>query len=84
MRMRVALAAAADDAYRGAPPGVQDWADKVFDWLEEDPVNPHARRHRFSQGLYYVAMRSADQDWALLWEPEGETAFVQYLGLWSP
>lgn len=69
-----------DDAYTRVPDAVAVWADKVFDWLEEDPVNPHARRRAFVGGQYAVLVTLLGESWLILWEPVGEQAFVRYLG----
>lgn len=69
------------DAYSRVPLPVAHWADRVFDWIELDPVDPQARRRRFSTGHWAVTARIVDEDWLILWqETEDDLAVVVYLG----
>lgn len=78
--MKVQLDADADDAYSNVPLPVAHWADEVFDWLEESPVNVRARARRFTNGLWAVTRVIGGDDWLILWEPDGEIARVRHLG----
>lgn len=69
-------------AYALAPLAVAQWADQVFDWLEQDPVNPHALVHVFSGPVRAVFAQIDDRRWMLLWSIERtEVAVVRHLGL---
>ena len=54
--------------------------DDVLDALERDPSDPALRRHRFSNGLWYVLIGYHQGDSALLWEPHSDAVAVRYLG----
>lgn len=69
-----------DDAYGLVPFPVARWADQVFDWLEEQPVNVRARAHAFTNGVHAVTATIAEEEWLLLWEYEGADVVVRYLG----
>lgn len=62
------------------------WADQVLDWLEQDPVSPHAKRRRMADGQWAVRASLTDEDWVLLWrvrrDSDGsEFAYVTYIGV---
>lgn len=78
--MRVHLDPDPDDAYHAAPPLAAEWADQVMDWLEEEPVNPHARRRRFQSGFWAVVATLEGQEWVIVWEQVGDEAHIRYLG----
>jgi hypothetical protein len=52
----------------------------MLDALERDTSDPALRRHRFSNGLWYVLIPYHQGDYALLWEPHGDAVAVRYLG----
>lgn len=79
-RMRLELDPDPQASYASVPLPVAQWADAVFDWLEQDPVNPHATRHRYTTGTYEVRATIEGLEWRLLWEREGDRAVVVYLG----
>lgn len=68
------------DAYSRAPLPVALWADRVFDWLEETPVNVRARAHQFTTGERAVVAHVAGDDWLIIWEYDGSDVVVRYLG----
>lgn len=53
---------------------------ETLDLLEQHPTAPSLRRHRFSNGLWYVRVPFHDGDYAVLWEPYGDAIAVRYLG----
>ncbi len=78
--MRVELDPEPYDAYARVPLPVAQWADQVFDWLEETPVNVRARAHRFSTGEQAAVASIAGDDWLIIWEADGDVSRVRYLG----
>ncbi len=78
--MHVQLDADPYDTYERVPLVVAHWADQVFDWLEEAPVDVRARTHQFTNGLWAVTAHRAGESWLILWEPDGDIARVRYLG----
>jgi hypothetical protein len=78
--MQLAFDPGPDDAYRSVPSAVAHWADEVFDWLEESPVNVRARTARFNNGLWAVRRTIGDEDWLILWEEVDDIAYVRFLG----
>ncbi len=78
--MALQLDPPAKAAYDLVPFPVAMWADRVFDWLEEKPVNVRAHVHGFTNGVHAVTATISDEDWLLLWEYEGPDVVVRYLG----
>lgn len=70
----------AEDAHARVPLPVARWADRVFDWLEEEPINVQARRHAFTNGLWAVTAQLDGEGWLILWEQQGPDLVVHYLG----
>lgn len=68
------------DAYGRVPLPVAQWADQVFDWLQEEPIDVRGRRHRFTTGEWAVTAHIQGEDWLVLWEPAGSDVRVRYLG----
>lgn len=79
--MRLSFDLQPRNAYDDVPAAVAAWADRVFDWLEQDPVDPRAYARLFSSGTRAVVSTIRDETWVILWEPEGDEAVVRYLGL---
>lgn len=79
--MRIGLDPQPQRAYADVPAAVAAWADRVFDWLEQDPVDPRAYPRLFSGGVRATTATIRDETWVVLWEPEGEEAVVRFLGL---
>lgn len=42
--------------------------EEALDWIEADPPDVRAKRRRFSNGLWVIAVREAGEDWTILWE----------------
>lgn len=59
--------------------------DFNFDLLRADPIDPRARRHRFTEldaWIVYVEIPGRPHGYAIIWhEVEGEV-YVLYLGPW--
>jgi len=72
------------DAYSRVPLTVAQWVDKVFDWLQEEPISAQARRHHFTTGEWAVTAHLQSEDWLIIWEPDGLDVRVRYLGENTP
>ncbi|MDQ1294007.1 MAG: hypothetical protein QG608_1890 [Actinomycetota bacterium] len=53
-----------------------------LDWLEDDHKDPRVRRHRLHcPKLWLIRVPAPDSDdYAILWETDGETTVVHYIG----
>ena len=62
-------------------PRVASAIEEVLDWIEAEPMNPRARRRRFSNGMWAVVRRVDDDEWLVLWEedPPGQPV-VRFIG----
>lgn len=47
-----------------------DAVEEAMDWIEADPPDVRAKRHRFSNGMWAVQVRAAGEEWTLVWEEE--------------
>jgi hypothetical protein len=55
----------------------------VLSVIEEDPGRAEVRRHRFSNGLWAIALFGSGEEWLLLWEPnlsDADEVVIRYLG----
>jgi hypothetical protein len=57
--------------------------NELLDVLETDPADPRVRRVRFQRPrLWCFTVFTADEEWAVLWEPhpeEADAVIVRYL-----
>ncbi|MHB8341656.1 MAG: hypothetical protein ACYDB7_10855 [Mycobacteriales bacterium] len=62
-------------------PKVAEVIEVALDWIEADPVDPRAKRRRFSNGMRAIVRPAADADWLILWEedPPGQPV-VRFIG----
>lgn len=45
--------------------------EECLDWVEAEPVDPRARRRRFSNGMWAIVRSCAGSDWLVLWDEAG-------------
>ena len=69
------------DSLHATLPTIAGAIEEARDWFEADPVDPRARRRRFSNGMWAVIRFVADAEWLILWEedPPG-TPVVRFIG----
>lgn len=78
--MQLSFDEAPRSSYDAVPLAVAAWADRVFDWLEQNSVPPEAKRLRFSNGTWAVRATIGDEGWVILWAAVGQQAVIKYLG----
>jgi len=61
---------AALDAIWNRNPRLAEQLEVALDWIESDPVDPRARRRRFSNGMWVIGIVAAGEDWTLVWDEE--------------
>ncbi len=62
-------------------PQAADAVEECLDWIEADPVDPRAKRRRFSNGMWAIVRSAADAEWLVLWdEEETGTPVVRFIG----
>lgn len=55
--------------------------EEILDWIEAEPMDPRARRRRFTNGMWAVVRFVDDVEWLVLWEedPPGQPV-VRFIG----
>lgn len=62
-------------------PRVAAVLEEVLDWIEDEPVDPRAKRRRFSNGMWAVVRTAERDEWLILWEEmDDQVRYVRYLG----
>jgi hypothetical protein len=51
-------------------PEVAGKIEECLDWIEADPIDPRAKRRRFTAGLWAILRPGAGSEWLLLWDEE--------------
>lgn len=69
------------DALHEREPHVAKRIEECLDWLEQDPVDPRARRRQFTNGMKAIMPVVSGEEWLILWEedPPG-TAVIRFIG----
>lgn len=57
-----------------------DAIDDAVDILEADPGSAQARHRSFGYGRWGISVRTAHEDWLVVWEMDGDVPVVRYLG----
>lgn len=42
--------------------------EDALDWIEAEPVDPRAKRRRFSNGMWAISVHGAGEEWLVIWE----------------
>ena len=57
-----------------------DSIDAAIVALDDDPGNRASRERSFAGGAFGITVRTRDDDWLIVWEPDGEVIAVRYIG----
>ena len=49
-------------------PRVADAIEECLDWIEANPVDPRAKRRRFTNGMWAIVRPIAGSEWVILWD----------------
>jgi hypothetical protein len=66
------------DSLHATLPKVAAAIEECLDWIEGDDLR--ARRRRFHNGMWGIQFPAAGSEWLILWEMDGDTAVVRFLG----
>ncbi len=58
------------ESLHGTFPVVAAAIEEILDWVEADPVDPRARRRRFTNGMWAVVRLVGGSEWLVLWEED--------------
>lgn len=58
------------DSLHATLPKVAEVIEECLDWVEAEPIDPRARRRRFSNGMWAIVRSAGGSDWLILWEEE--------------
>ncbi|MGH9063874.1 MAG: hypothetical protein ACRDZQ_06100 [Acidimicrobiales bacterium] len=58
------------DGLHATLPEVAEVIEDCLDWVEAEPIDPRARRRRFSNGMWAIVRLAGGSDWLILWEEE--------------
>lgn len=58
------------DSLHATLPSVAAAIEESLDWIEAEPVDPRAKRRRFSNGMWAILRSIADGEWLVLWEED--------------
>lgn len=47
-----------------------DAVEEAMDWIEADPPDVRAKRHRFANGMWAIQVRAGGEEWTLVWEED--------------
>jgi hypothetical protein len=83
LRYAPEVAAAYESLDKAGSGALLDAIDDALDQLEADPGSAAARRRAFAGGAWGITVRTRDDDWLVIWEPdpsEDDVIRVRYLG----
>jgi hypothetical protein len=69
------------DSVHATQPRLADMIEERLDWIETEPIDPRARRRRFTNGMWAIIFAAGGSDWLILWEedPPGQPV-IRFLG----
>jgi hypothetical protein len=69
------------DSLHARDPRAASAIEEILDWIEAEPVDPRARRRRFTNGMWAVVRLVGDVEWLVLWEedPPGQPV-IRFIG----
>ena len=75
------IPAAKLDGLRVTNANLVEVIEECLDWFEASPVDPRAKRRRFTNGMWAI-VRSADgTDWLVLWDEDiPDRPVVRFIG----
>lgn len=69
------------DSLHGSLPQVANLIEECLDWVEAEPVDPRAKRRRFSNGMWAIVRPGAGSDWLILWdEANPDYPVIRFIG----
>lgn len=69
------------DSLHAHQPRIASAIEEVLEWIEAEPIDPRARRRRFTNGRWAVVRVVTNDEWLVLWEedPPGRPV-VRFIG----
>jgi hypothetical protein len=58
------------DSLHAMLPEVAEMVEQILGWVEADPVDPRAKRRRFSTGMWAVVRPASGSEWLVLWDED--------------
>jgi hypothetical protein len=69
------------DSLHTTLPKVAEAIEECLDWIEAEPVDPRARRRRFTNGMWSILRPVGGSEWLVLWdEEEPNHPVIRFIG----